>query len=58
MKYYLGSDDNVLKRYYDAAVFYKATDIVRITGDSTLIDPQVVDKVINQYLKIFHMPHI
>jgi glutamate-1-semialdehyde 2,1-aminomutase len=51
IKYYLGNKDNVLKRYYDAAVFYNATDVVRITGDSTLIDPQIVDKVIKQYLE-------
>ena len=49
MKYFVGSDQNVLKRYYDAAKLYNASDIVRITGDSTLIDSNVVDKVIKEY---------
>lgn len=49
--FFLGEEENVLKRYYDAAIFYKATDIIRITGDSPLIDPQIADKVINIYLK-------
>ena len=26
--FFLGEEENVLKRYYDAAIFYKATDII------------------------------
>lgn len=33
-----GDELNVLKRFYDAALFYGAKDIIRITGDNPLID--------------------
>ncbi len=41
-----GSEDNVLKRFYDCASIYKPEIIVRITGDCPLIDPELVDRVI------------
>jgi len=41
-----GSEDDVLKRYYDAATQEKTTHVIRITGDNPLIDPQfVLDQV-------------
>lgn len=41
-----GSEDNVLKRFYLAAKYYKADLVVRITGDCPLIDAGIVDKLI------------
>ena len=32
-----------------AAIHYKAENIVRITGDCPLIDPQIVDKVLKSF---------
>lgn len=46
-----GSEEDVLDRFYQAARAYRAEIIVRITGDCPLIDPCVVDKVIDVYLK-------
>ena len=46
INYFLGSENNVLKRYFDASKVFKADIIVRITGDSILIDPRLVDKII------------
>ncbi len=46
---FLGSENNVLKRYYDAAKFFGFEHIVRITGDCPFIDPIVCMDVINLY---------
>lgn len=46
---YRGSEDDVLDRYYQAAKQYEADNIVRITGDCPLIDPEVVDEVIGAF---------
>ena len=50
IKYFTGSLDNVLQRFYESAKKYRAEIIVRITGDCPLIDPEVIDKMIEQFL--------
>jgi len=44
--FFRGDLDNVLNRFYETSLKYKADVIVRITGDCPLIDPSIVDKVI------------
>ena len=44
-----GSRNNVLDRYYNAALKYKAKNVVRITGDCPLIDPSLVDNILECY---------
>lgn len=48
---FAGSEDDVLDRYYQAAKKYNADPIVRITADCPLIDPELVDKIIDFYLE-------
>jgi glutamate-1-semialdehyde 2,1-aminomutase len=44
-----GNENDVLDRYYHAAKEYQPTTVVRITGDCPIIDPQLVDAVIELY---------
>lgn len=50
VKSYAGSEDDVLDRYYQAAIIHEAYAIVRITADCPLIDPDIIDGVIEFYL--------
>jgi spore coat polysaccharide biosynthesis protein SpsF len=47
--FYCGSSEDVLDRYYQAARRFGVCHIVRITADCPMIDPEVVDKVIDFY---------
>jgi len=51
INYFIGSENDVLGRYYKTAKKYKTPNIVRITGDCPLIDPKVVDEVIINFFK-------
>ncbi len=50
-KAFIGSENNVLDRYYYAATTYSCLDtIVRITADCPLIDPEIINKTIKFFL--------
>lgn len=51
IQYFRGSLYDVLDRFYDAAKLFCPRHIVRITGDCPLIDPEIVDKVIDLHLE-------
>lgn len=44
-----GPEEDVLARYYKAAVLYKAAVVVRVTSDCPLIEPFVIDKAVRLY---------
>ncbi|MBD3426529.1 MAG: NTP transferase domain-containing protein [Candidatus Omnitrophica bacterium] len=46
---YRGSQDDVLDRFYRAALCYSAEHIIRITADCPVLDPGVIDRVADMY---------
>ena len=44
-----GSSEDVLNRYYKCAKKFNVDNILRITSDCPLIDPEIVDRVIKKY---------
>lgn len=46
-----GSEEDVLSRYYEAALNFRPDTIVRITADDPFKDPEVIDEVINLFQK-------
>lgn len=48
---YRGSSEDVLDRYYQCAKKFSVDTIIRITADNPLIDPNVVDLVVDEYEK-------
>ena len=49
IKVFRGSQNDVLSRYYHCAKENNASTIVRLTADCPLIDPKVIDAVIDLY---------
>jgi glutamate-1-semialdehyde 2,1-aminomutase len=49
IKFFVGSEKNVLNRYYKTASKFKADTIVRITADGILADPKLIDRLIGIY---------
>lgn len=47
--FFVGSEENVLDRFFNAAKVYKPNDIIRITGDCPLVDPETIEKLIDYY---------
>ena len=48
-KCFRGNEDDVLDRYYQCAKEYDLDIIIRITADCPLIDPQIVNKALNEF---------
>lgn len=49
IEFFRGSSEDVLDRFYNCAKEFSIDTIVRITADNPLIDPNIVDLIIEQY---------
>ena len=52
LDYFRGQSKDVLDRYYQCAKKFNFSVIVRITSDNPLIDPEIVDEVINKFVNL------
>ena len=50
IKYFRGSEENIISRLLNTAKKFDADVIVRVTGDDPLIDPKIIDRLISLYL--------
>jgi len=48
---YRGSENDVLDRFYHAAKEFNYSNIIRITGDCPMIDPEIIGQVVKLYEK-------
>ena len=51
INFFRGSENDVLKRFYDASTLYKAKNIIRITADCPLVDHRMLNDMIDVYEK-------
>ena len=47
IKIYSGSDENLLDRFYNAGLKYNSKNIIRLTGDSPLIDYTIINSAMS-----------
>ena len=51
IKYFRGSENNVLDRFYQTALISNTDIVVMCTGDCPLLDPNIIDDMIDQFIK-------
>src|SRR5260221_13418182 len=49
--YFRGNENDVLSRFYFAAKQFKSKDILRVCADRPLLDPALIDFVIDKYIE-------
>lgn len=52
VKAFLGSEEDLVDRYYEAAINSKADIVVRIPADNTTPEPEEIDKIIQHHISL------
>jgi spore coat polysaccharide biosynthesis protein SpsF (cytidylyltransferase family) len=50
VRVFIGSEQDVLDRYYQAARLLRPANIIRITSDCPMIDPEIIDLIGHQHM--------
>lgn len=50
IRVFVGSEQDVLDRYYQAARLFKPENLIRITSDCPMIDPEIIDSIGQQHI--------
>lgn len=51
IKCFRGDEDDVIKRLYEAAIQFKLDYVVNVTADCPLVEPEYIDKIVEEYAK-------
>ncbi|MCV0430385.1 acylneuraminate cytidylyltransferase [Nitrosopumilus sp.] len=51
IKYFRGSEKDILQRYLDAATTFNSDYIVNVDGDDIYTDPKSIDDIVEEYIK-------
>lgn len=51
VRVFCGSEDDVLDRFYQVAKLLSTENVVRITADCPLVDPEIIDLVIKSHIR-------
>lgn len=51
IKYYAGSENDIVDRMYQTAKYFDATALIRITADCPVVDPFIVENLVNSFLQ-------
>lgn len=57
LPFHRGSENNVLKRFHEAALKFNLDIIIRVTSDCPLIDPHLIRNSFEKYMKL-NNPHV
>jgi len=51
--FFAGSENDVLDRFYQAALIFQGDPLIRITGDCPFVDPKIVSELLSLYQKSY-----
>ena len=51
--FFRGNEEDVLDRYYNAASAFEADIVIRITSDCPFIEPEIIDRLIGEFLTYY-----